>query len=335
MQLTDRQLSSHLSKHPALPISLIAGDVPLLVHEAASKIRRAAQLAGYEQRELFFIDNNQDWLAVQQAIENFNLFAEKSFIEIRHSKTKFDDLGITILSTFLKTLPDNKRILIITDKLTAAQQKAAWIQSIDRQGILVTIRPIYRHELPAWINERLKQAHLKADHDSIELLAELTEGNLLATQQAIEKLPLLYPQQTIDKKAIATVTTDNTHFTIFDLTNYALQGAQTRVIQVLQSLRFTGTEATLILWALARELRLLHELALEKQHGKPLAQLLASQWASRKIILQKALTRLSVEKIRGCIQAAEHIDHLIKGVTVGNAWQALERLCLTLAGATI
>jgi DNA polymerase-3 subunit delta len=335
MQLTDKQLSAHLNKHAALPISLITGDVPLLVQEAANKIRRAAHTAGYEQRELFFIENNQDWQKVQHALENFNLFSQKSFIEIRHHKTKFDEAGISILSTFLQNLPDDKRILIITDKLTAAQQKAAWIQTIDRHGLIVTVRSINMYELPAWISERLKQVNLKADHDSIQLLAELTEGNLLATQQAIEKLHLLYPQQTIDKKAIATVATDNTNFNIFDLTNYALQGARARVIQVLQSLHFTGSETTLILWALARELRLLHELAFEKQQGKPLAQLLASQWASRKILLQKALTRLSVEKIRSLLHTAEQIDRIIKGLSPGNAWQALERLCLAMAGATI
>lgn len=333
MQLTDKQLAAHLNKHAIAPITLISGDVTLLVQESADKIRAAARKTGYEQREVFFIESASDWQRVQQALDNFSLFSEKSFIEIRHSKTKFDEAGIDILLAFLKNAPTDKCILIITDKLTTAQQKANWIQQIERQGLIITTRSVPAYELPTWIQERLHQAQLKADAESIQLLAELTEGNLLATQQAIEKLRLLYTQQVIDKNAIAAVTTDNTQFSIFDLTNYILQGAQFRVLRVLHSLHFTGTETPLILWALARELRQLHELAVEKQNGKPLAQLLASQWASRKTLLQKALTRLSVKKIRQLLQDCEVIDRMIKGIIIGDVWQALETLCLTFSGS--
>jgi DNA polymerase-3 subunit delta len=335
MQLTDKQLASYLTKNPLAPIYLLCGDVPLLAQEAAHHIRQAAQQAQFIQRELFFIDNQQDWQKIQHSIDNFSLFSEKCLIEVRHPKAKFDERVIQLLSDYLTRLPADKCLLLITDKLTAAQQKSAWYQLIQRVGVIVTLRNVPMTELPQWINERLKQAQLKADADSIQLLAELTEGNLLATHQAIEKLRLLYAEKPIDRKAIAAVTTDNTQFNIFDLTHYALMGASARVLQVLQGLHFASTEATLVLWTLTRELRLLHELALEKQTGKPWAQVLAAQWSSRKPLLQKALMRLSVEKIRCLLHQAEKIDHEIKGIASGNAWQSLEILCLSLAGTDI
>ena len=43
----------------------------------------------------------------------------------------------------------------------------------------------------------MKTAGLTADNDAVTLLAERLEGNLLAASQEIEKLRLLYGEQTI------------------------------------------------------------------------------------------------------------------------------------------
>lgn len=327
MQLTDKQLNGHL-KQTLLPVYLVCGDIPLLMQESCDLIRKTAQQAGYEQRELIFIESHSDWPKAQNALENLSLFSEKSFIEIRHPKSKWDEIGIAILSRFLEQLPTDKRLLIVTDKLTPAQQKSAWCQMIDKKGVIVSLKAIPFRDLPGWITQRLKQNNLHADAESIQSLAELTEGNLLATQQAVEKLRLLYPNTNIDKKAVASVMTDNAQFNIFDLTNYLLMSLPAKAIHVLNGLRFAATEATLILWAIARELRLLYGFAIEKKQGVPLPQVLSGQWPSRQPMLQKILSRLSDEKIAVLLQHAEKIDHVIKGITVGNAWQLLEKLCL-------
>lgn len=334
MQLSYKQLNTHLNQKTLLPVYLICGDVPLLVQESSDLIRQNSRQQGFYQRELLFIELGFNWQIFTEIANNFSLFSDKTIIEIRNAKAKFDGHGTQALLHYLDNPPNDKRLLIITNKLTAAQQKTKWYKAIDRCGAVIQLQPLLTYELPAWIAQRLQAANLNADKESILLLAELTEGNLLATQQSIEKLRLLYHDTLITPKAVSSIISDNAYFTIFDLTEAALIGASSRVVRILRSLYFNNKESTpLVLWALTRELRALYPLAYDHhQHGKPLTQLLASQCQMRKQPFKIALSRLNIKTIAQLLQQAKHIDHIIKGIAPGSAWQALESLSLAIAG---
>lgn len=331
MQLHVKQLSTHLKKHKLHPVYLISGDVPLLMQETRDAVCDAAYQTDFHQKTLLTIENASDWDQFSAAADNLNLFSEKTLLEIRNPKGKFDDHGTKVLLRYLDNPPPDKLLLIITPKLTSAQQKTRWFKAVDTTGATLAVWPIAPHELPAWIAARLKQAGLNADRNGIQLLAELTEGNLLSTQQAVEKLRLLYPNQLITTKEISTLISDNARFTIFDLTNYALAGKAQRVIRILSGLQFAGTEATLVLWAITREIRTLYSLAKQMEQGQPITQVVASQWQSRKPLLTNALSRLRCNALSQLLQQAEQIDHMIKGIKTGNVWLALETLSLSIA----
>ena len=334
MQLPYKQLNTHLNQQTLLPVYLICGDVPLLVQESSDLIRQTSRQQGFHQRELLFVEPGFHWQAFTKIADNFSLLSDKIIIEIRNAKAKFDEPGTQALLRYLDNPPNDKRLLIITNKLTATQQKTKWYKAIDRCGAVIQLWPLSTHELSVWIAQRLKAANLNVDVESITLLAKLTEGNLLATQQSIEKLSLLYRDKPITPKAISAIVSDNAYFTIFDLTEAALIGESSRVVRILWGLYFNDKESTpLVLWALASELRALYPLAYAHHHrGKPITQLLTCQWQIRKQPLKMALSRLNTETIAQLLQQAKHIDHIIKGIIPGNAWQALESLSLAIAG---
>lgn len=333
MKILYKQLDTHLKK-PILPVYLICSDVPLLVQEVRDSIRKAAQQQGFEQGELFFIEIGFNWQALDTAINNLDLFSKKTFIEIRNSQAKFDERGIQILLRYLKNPPSNKRLLIITKKLTEIQKKTKWYKAVAALGAVIPLWPISYQELPIWITQRLKKFNIIANVESINLLAKLTEGNLLATQQAIEKLYLLYQNKLICPKAVRAVINDNACFTVFDLTEAVLLGETSRVTRILLALKLVNKESTpLILWALTQELRNIYIFFQELKNGKSLTQLLASQRRqTRKQALKVALSRLNPQIIIKLLQHSKKVDWIIKGVIPGNAWQELETLSLSLSG---
>lgn len=333
MQISSKQLDTHLNQKSLLPIYLICADSPLLVQETRDSIRQAARQQGFQQGELFFIEMGFNWKALDTAIDNFNLFSEKTFIEIRNPQAKFDERGTQILLRYLENPPPNKRLLIVTNKLTATQQKTRWYKAVSELGAVIPLWPISTQELPTWIAKRFKKFDLTVDMESINLLAELTEGNLLATQQAIEKLRLLYQNKPIPPQSVSAVINDNACFTVFDLTEAALLGKISRVTRILLALKFVDKEAApLVLWSLTHELRNLYMLFKELKNGKSLSQLLASQWQTRKQPLKMALSRLNPQLIAKLLQHSKQIDWIIKGIIPGNAWQELETLSLAIAG---
>ena len=334
MQIPQKQLNSHLNQQSLLPTYLICGDLPLLIQETRDTIREAARKKGFQQCELLFIETEFDWQNLVQSLNNFSLLSNKTLIELHNPKAKFDEEGTRALLHYLNNPPDDKCLLIITNKLTTAQQKTHWYKAINRFGAIISIWPLSRKSVLSWIDHRLKNIGLIVDNESIQLLAELTEGNLLATYQAIEKIRLLYQKEPVTPKNIITVIDENAYFTIFDLMEAVLIGEKSRVIRILSNLYFSDNKKVelSILWAITRELRLLYSLAIKYQQGKSFTELLESQWQTRKHILRAALIRLNTTIIAQLLQEAKQIDHIIKGFAHGNARQALEILSLRMAG---
>lgn len=331
MQFDTKQLMQHLAREALLPAYLIASDVFLLAQEARDAIYHTAQRQGFQQRKLLLVDNSTDRTALAEMFNNFNLFGEKTFLEIRCAQDQWKEDSTQILLRYLAHPPEDQRLIILTHKLSTNQQKTAWYKAIKTVGAIITLWPINLRELPRWITERLQQKQLTANSEAVRLLAELTEGNLLSTQQAIEKLSLLYPDKRITVDAVWEVIHDHARFHLFDLTQSALNGSVHRVLRIVSSLRLTGTEPALVLWVLTRELRELHAMLYQKQQGRSLAQILETYPTARKSPLQNALQRLSYHDAGHLLQQAKEIDFSIKGIHSISAWEALENLSLAIA----
>ena len=326
------QLDAALKKQ-LKPVYLISGDVPLLIQETRDKIRQAAKKADFLQRELLQVEPGFDWATLTHLSQNRSLFSDKSIIDLRLAK--FDERASKTLLAYLESVPEDICLIISIGKLTSAQQKTKLFKAMSQHGETISIWPVSPHELPQWIRTRLTAAQIKADNESIQLLAEFTEGNLLATQQALEKLKLLYPDQAITVKEMANVISDNARFTVFDLANAALLGSTERVVRIIQHLRTEGVEATLILWALSRECRSLLPMLWQRERGIPMAQILQKEWQTRKPLVQAALTRLNYQQIMQLLSRASDIDAMIKGFRPGKHWDALTSFAMAMTGVKI
>lgn len=335
MDLKAPQLTSHLQQGPLATVYCLSSDTPLLAQEARDQIRRAAAQQGYTQYELHTVTTAFNWQACFDTLQHYSLFAEKQLIDLRHPNAKFDKAAAQSLTHYLAHPNPDAILLITTDKLSSAQKRSQWFKAIDAAGITMTLWPIGARELPRWIQQRLQQTSHRATPEAIQLLATLTEGNLLATQQAIEKLILCYPNTQFTPEHIQAIVSDNAKFNVFDLTNYCLAGNGARAIQIVKRLAEIGTEPTLVLWSLTREIRELSALALQIQHGISTQQALSKQWASRKTLLQTALNRFTYATINQLLALAASVDRSIKGLNATPPWEALTTLAAALAGNPI
>ena len=86
----------------------------------------------------------------------------------------------------------------------------------------------------------------------MELLAERTEGNLLAAHQELEKLKLSRGAGRSPPTAILASVADSARFDVFQLGEAVLAGDTERALRMLAGLRGEGIEPTLVLWALTQ-----------------------------------------------------------------------------------
>ena len=104
---------------------------------------------------------------------------------------------------------------------------------------------------------------------------------MLAAAQEIEKLKLMAEGGQITVETVQAAVADSARFDVFGLTDAILNGEAAHALRMLEGLRGEGVEPPVILWALARELRLLANISLQYSQGTPLDKCLQPSQAAR------------------------------------------------------
>ena len=216
MKLRADQLKDHVKK-PLQPIYIISGDVPLLVQEATDAIRQAARQQGFTERELLHQEAGFDWNYVIESASSMSLFGDKKILELRLGNQKPNDAGKKVLTQYSENPSPDTLLLVITDKLDSAVQRAKWFKSLEAAAVWIQIWPVDAKQLPQWIQRRMMQSGLTPQQEAVSLIAERVEGNLLAASQEIEKLRLLYGETSIDVTMVQDAVADSARFDVFSL----------------------------------------------------------------------------------------------------------------------
>ncbi len=265
---------------------------------------------------------------------NMSLFAEKRITEIRLPTGKPGKPGSAALLEFVDHMHEDDCLLVVLPKLDASNRNSAWVKKLSTAGVLVQIWPIVGQQLPSWISARLRAQGLEASRDAVLMLADRSQGNLLAAQQEIIKLSLNVPSGSISAEDVAKSVADSARFDVFQLVDAALVGDVARSLRILGGLQSEGVEPTLILWALVREARTLESVLLAVGNGMRMEQALtqAKIWSNRKSLVGRAAQRIgSVKKAIKLLELAATTDGAIKGQNGNNAWSGLRSLIVGLS----
>lgn len=348
MKVYADQFDAHLHQAQSKGLAavyLISGNVPLLVQEAGDRVRRLARETGFSERVVLDVDRHFNWQSLLQVSSELSLFATQRLIELRLPGAKPGDAGSKALQSYVDQVVVTRAeggtcpniLLIIAGKIEKQAQKTKWFKALDKVGVIVQFWPIAGPSLQHWIDRRLRACGLQGDADALRLLAERSEGNLLACAQEIDKLQLLCcdsRESTITAADVISAVVDSARYDVFTLIDSALAGETVRVCRILTGLRGEGTDAVVILWALSREFRLLHDMATAMAGGASMTAQFSRLrvWDNRKSMVGAALQRLPVTALRAMLLRAARLDRVIKGQTLGNVWDELLQLSLMLAG---
>ena len=193
--------------------------------------------------------------------------------------------------------------------------------------------PVTAAELPTWLQTRMHAVGLQVDQDAITLLAERLEGNLLAAAQEVEKLKLLHGENPITASMVTDTVSDNARYDAFRLVDVALSGNARGAVRTLRGLKAEAVQPPVLLWALAREVRLLADLKRDITGNIAAVSALNQRgvWRSRQPLVQKALNRLTGRDLAQLQALSFQTDGASKGFLPGIAWDALERLVVIMA----
>ncbi|MCP5281624.1 MAG: DNA polymerase III subunit delta [Rhodoferax sp.] len=345
MQLSAGQLPAHLQKG-IKPLYTLHGDEPLLIQEAADAIRAAARAAGFSERSSHTVAGAHfDWSEVLAAGGSLSLFADRQIVEIRIPSGKPGKDGSTAIQQLCAQSEGNTDVLtlVMLPRLDKATRSGAWFAALERHGVTVALEPIERSALPQWLAQRLAQQDQRVKpgvegQRSLQFFADRVEGNLLAAHQEIQKLALLFPPGELGFEDIERAVLNVARYDVFKLSEAVLAGQRMRVQRMLDGLQAEGEAPVLVHYSLAEDIRALKRVRDAMDAGRPLPMALREQrvWGVRERLFERVLPRLDGESLARLLKAAHQVDGIVKGLKVPgwptDAWQALQRLAMSLCG---
>ena len=347
MKVNLDQLAAFLQKKAEMPqVILLSGDEPLQMMEAADSVRKQALKQGFSERDLLHADAQFDWGTLLGASNALSLFSEKKLLDLRVMMKSPGKAGSQAIRDYAQNPPSDKILLIQTPKLVGNARNSAWVKAIDKVGVVVQIWDLSSPKTMAWVAKRLRNAGMRPTPEAVRLLTERVEGNLLAADQEINKLKLLFhddetKETVIDEEQVLAAVSDSSRYSIFDLSNAVMLGEIHRVQHIHHNLKEEGVPIQLVLWTLTDISRQLYNASFHLRNGTPVSQILSKMPRPRQKPFQVALQRMQHAHWPEILDKNSHIDRLSKGQGeiankgMGRVWSDLLELALVLAGTTV
>lgn len=308
---------------------LISGEEPLQLMEAGDLIRSKAKAHGFEQRELFFVDSGFDWSTLESSARSLSLFSERRILDIRLLGGKLTKRGTTFFKAMLADPPPDLLIIVQAIKVDA---RTAWVKSVSEQGVWVQVYQKNYSEIKNWVTERLLRSRLNAAEGVVEIIAERSEGNMLAAAQEIEKLTLISEDQHISLEQAEHAIGDSAHYSVYELADATVSGETKRAVRIFNSLRSEATAEQLVLWALTASIRQLIKMEYRLASGESEATVMKMVWKSKQAVFRKALARGLRGRWWALLYICQDVDKAIKGQGLEDCWNSLQSLVLKISG---
>ncbi|SNY78437.1 DNA polymerase III subunit delta [Enterobacter sp. CC120223-11] len=330
IRLYPEQLRAQLSEGLRAAYLLLGND-PLLLQESQDAIRHAAQAQGFDEHHTVSIDTSTDWNALFSLSQERSLFATRQTLMLVLPENGPNAAINEQLATLTSLLHDDLLLIVRGNKLTKAQENAAWFTAIADRAVQISCQTPEQAQLPRWLAARAKQHHLQLDEAASQLLCYCYEGNLLALAQALERLSLLWPDGKLTLPRVEQAVNDAAHFTPFHWLDALLAGKSKRALHILQQLRQEGSEPVILLRTLQRELLLLVNMK-RQSVSTPLRALFDKHrvWQNRRPLFTEALNRLSQEQLRHAVALLARTELTLKQDYGQSIWAELDGLSLLL-----
>jgi DNA polymerase-3 subunit delta len=231
-----------------------------------------------------------------------------------------------------QAIPDTC-VVIILPKLEREAKSSAWFIALEKKAVTIALEEVEATHLPKWIANRLAQQGQHTSQQTLEFLAHQIEGNLLAADQEVQKLGLLYPQGELSDAVVREAVLNVSRYDAFQLGDAVLAGDTERTVRILQGLQDEGENAVAVMNPLMWALRPLVRIKQAEARGENITNAMTNAriYGDKQVLVKRALARLNLRQLEAALQKLADIDRTAKGVMLGDAWLEISRLCFGLA----
>lgn len=320
------------------PVWLVFGDEPWQKNDSLATIKKHANQQGFSELIRFSCDGKFDWQQLMDEYQSMSLFASQRIIEVEFTSIKIGDHGNKALLALSEVIAKNSSLQDVIfifhgSKLDGPSANRKWFKTLTQLGCYLPLYDIDVKTLPRWLQNQARSLNLNLSPELSLLLVELFEGNLLALEQELQKLSLLFStNEQITLNDAEHLVINQAKFNPFQIIDALLQGDCKKCITMLDQMQQEGTAAGQLIWVFHKEIKQLHAMLTKLSSGVSLADIYKEYriWDKRKPLYQHALTQITLANVRRALSRLTDIDLLTKTNSEFNNFILLADLCLTL-----
>ncbi|MGP1930619.1 MAG: DNA polymerase III subunit delta [Arsenophonus sp. ET-YP4-MAG3] len=288
---------------------LIFGNDYFLLQESVDKICQIAKEKNFTERYIYSLDTNTDWKTIYFLSRSFSLFSCRQILILTLPENGPNIIMSKNLFKLTKLLHPDLLLILRGNKLSKVQKNSDWYKKISKNGIYINCVTPSQAKLPQWVTQRTKEMSLTLEKQANQLLCYCYEGNLLALNQALERLSILYPDGNLTLSRVKDTVHNFVNFTPYHWIDSLLLGEIKRSWHILHQLQYENYEAVILLHIIQRELMLLLTLK-QENNDKNLKKIFDEHnvLQFRRQLIRVALERLSLRKLQLAIQLITKIE---------------------------
>jgi len=331
MKIYHNQLISTLSQGTK-PVWLIFGDEPWQKNDSLAQVKGHAQQQGFNELIRFSADDKFDWQQVLDEYQSLSLFANLRIIEIELTSNKIGDKGSKALLTLTEQLTPDVMLIIHGARLDTASTNKKWFKSLSKVGCYLPLYELEGKSLLHWLNNQAKQLSLSLEPNILPFLSELFAGNVLALEQELQKLAILYGTKAITLENAQQLVINQAKFNPFQLVDALLLGDLNKVVRILDQQQQEGVAIAQLIWFVHKEIKQLITMQNLISQGVNQADIFKQFriWDKRKPFYNNALNKINTVNLHTALSRLSDLDLISKTNSEFNPFIILADVCVSL-----
>lgn len=329
MQIKQQMLAQQIQKKIA-PLYVLTGQEHYLLEDGLNTIKSVIKKSFDCDEKIITINAAEDWNILLEEANSYSLFSDIVLLNIVYDKKTIDAAGKKILTKYLSAINSRCYIIIRAPNLPAKQLQ--WLYN-QEQVVVVIAYPLNAEAMKQWIVNQFKKYAFSFEPQIPDLIYQYTQGNMLACAQVIEKIALSnMANSKINSQQALEHLSDQCAHSLYELSDACLLGQADKAIHILRQAADNKTEATLVLWMLTQEVRILLQLSFRQQQNIDFKTACSQLkiWPQRINFYQSGVRRLNTSILEQLLHYCKFIDEQIKSNLNTQVWNALEKLSLSL-----
>ena len=316
-------LNKYLDKSPN--IFFLYGPEVVLRNNSKDILKKYLNTIGFHEKRLI---TKEHFDQIEQTIiesSSGSLFGSKLIIDIHHDQGRIPEQITRIFE--INNIDNNENIAIIinshNEKLNSSNK---WVKKMDQLALIVECKKLKSFEEKIWLKNQLKFVDEDDKKSFIENIYEMNVGNLVAQQNEIDILKLIYKN---GMKASGIFENDSAEFLPFDLEDEIIALNTSHALRIVNSIKESEAHyAPLLVWIIGK---IINNSTAAKQNSSAQSSLQKSGVWSNKMSLYINFIKIhSLQKLISLQKNIYELDLISKGLNKRNFWDDIDNLIIKI-----